>query len=55
MIDGNEADDKIIAVLRYPPLQMTLREHGNFEVRKLKWEDSARKCAAIYDDMLMKV
>ncbi len=53
--DITEMANKIIAVLKYPPLQMTLREHGNFEVRKLKWEDSARKCAAIYDDMLIKV
>jgi len=53
--DITEMANKIIAVLKYPPLQMTLREHGNFEVRKLKWEDSARKCAAIYDNMLMKV
>ncbi len=53
--DITEMANKIIAVLKYPPLQMTLREHGNLEVRKLKWEDSARKCAAIYDDMLMKV
>jgi glycosyltransferase involved in cell wall biosynthesis len=53
--DITEMANKIIAVLKYPTLQMTLREHGNFEVRKLKWEDSARKCAAIYDDMLMKV
>lgn len=53
--DITEMANKIIAVLKYPPLQMTLREHGNFEVRKLKWEDSARKCVAIYDNMLMKV
>ncbi len=53
--DITEMANKITAVLKYPPLQMTLREHGNFEVRKLRWEDSARKCAAIYDDMLMKV
>ena len=33
---SNEMANKIVAVLKYPPLQMTLREHGNFEVRKLQ-------------------
>jgi glycosyltransferase involved in cell wall biosynthesis len=46
--DVNEIANKIIAVLKYPPLQMTLKEHGNFEVRKLKWEDAAEKCRQIY-------
>ena len=38
--DVNEMANKIVAVLKYPPLQMTLRDHGNFEVRKLRWKDS---------------
>jgi len=42
-------------VLKYPPLQMTLRSHGNFEVRKLRWIDSAAKCAKIYEDLLIPV
>ena len=50
--DVTEMANKILAVLKYPPLQMTLREHGNFEVRKLKWEDSAAKCAEIYQDVV---
>ncbi|MHC5060216.1 MAG: glycosyltransferase family 4 protein [Planctomycetota bacterium] len=53
--DVNEMANKILAVLRYPPLHMTLREHGNFEVRKLIWEDSARKCAEIYGDLTVTV
>ncbi len=48
--DVQEMANKIIAVLKYPPLQMTLREHGNFEVRKLRWEDSAEKCHKIYEE-----
>jgi len=44
--------NKILAVLKYPPLQMTLREHGNFEVRKLRWEDAAQNCAKIYEDVI---
>ncbi|MBN2181885.1 MAG: glycosyltransferase family 4 protein [Sedimentisphaerales bacterium] len=53
--DVNEIANKIIAVLKYPPLQMTLRSHGNFEVRKLRWKDSAAKCAKIYEDALLPV
>jgi glycosyltransferase involved in cell wall biosynthesis len=46
--DVNEMANKIIAVLKYPPLQLTLREHGNFEVRRLRWSGAAQKCQAIY-------
>jgi glycogen(starch) synthase len=53
--DVNEIANKIIAVLKYSPLEMTLRNYGNFEVRKLRWEDSARKCAKIYQDALVAV
>jgi len=53
--DVNEIANKIIAVLKYPPLQMTLRSHGNFEVRKLRWKDAAEKCVKIYEDMLQPV
>ena len=51
--DVNEMANKVVAVLKYPPLQMTLREHGNFEVRRLRWVDSARKCAKIYTQAVM--
>jgi glycogen(starch) synthase len=50
--DVNEIANKIIAVLKYPPLQMTLRSHGSFEVRKLRWSDAAAKCARIYKEAL---
>jgi len=50
--DIDEMANKIVAVLRHPPLQMTLREHGNFEVRKLNWESSARQCMEVYDSVL---
>jgi glycogen(starch) synthase len=46
--DIQEMANKIVAVLKYPPLQLTLREHGNFEVRKLRWSDAARKCLKVY-------
>ena len=53
--DVDEIANKIVAVLKYPPLQSTLKDHGNFEVRKLRWKDSARKCARIYEEMLVPV
>ncbi len=51
--DVNEMANKMVAVLKYPPLQMTLRSHGNFEVRKLRWRDAARRCLEIYQEMLV--
>jgi glycosyltransferase involved in cell wall biosynthesis len=53
--DINEIANKIVAVLKYQPLEMTLRDYGNFEVRKLSWKDSARKCARIYEETLAAV
>jgi len=46
--DINEMANKIVAVLRHPPLQKTLREHGAFEVRKFAWLDAARACEDVY-------
>ena len=53
--DVNEIANKIIAVLKYPPLGITLRNYGNFEVRKLRWKDSAQKCVKIYEEALVAV
>lgn len=53
--DINEIANKIVAVLKYPPLQMTLRSHGNFEVRRLRWKDAAARCIKIYEQMLVPV
>jgi glycosyltransferase involved in cell wall biosynthesis len=46
--DVNEMANKIIAVLRHPPLATTLRQHGSFEVRRMSWSDSARSCLDVY-------
>ncbi len=51
--DVTEMANKIAAVLRYPPLQMTLRSHGNFEVRRLRWKDAARRCLGVYERLLV--
>ena len=53
--DVHEMANKMVAVLKYPPLQMTLRSHGNFEVRKLRWRDAARRCLEVYQEMLVTV
>jgi glycosyltransferase involved in cell wall biosynthesis len=52
--DVNEIANKIVAVLKYPPLEMTLRNHGNFEVRKLRWKDSAQRCVETYGETLQR-
>jgi hypothetical protein len=44
--------NKIVAVLRHPPLQATLREHGSFEVRRLTWKESAQGCVEVYERTL---
>jgi glycogen(starch) synthase len=48
--DINEMANKIIAVLRHPPLRKTLREHGSFEVRKFAWSDAAKACIDVYQE-----
>jgi len=53
--DIDSIANKIIAVLKHPPLRITLQNHGNFEVRKLHWKDSAAKCAKIYEETLAAV
>ncbi|HRK32684.1 MAG TPA: glycosyltransferase, partial [Tepidisphaeraceae bacterium] len=35
--DVDEMANKIIAVLRHPPLSQTLRQHGSFEIRRMSW------------------
>jgi len=50
--DVNEMANKIIAVLRHPPLAKTLRQHGSFEVRRLSWTDAARQCVQVYENAL---
>jgi glycosyltransferase involved in cell wall biosynthesis len=50
--DINEMANKIIAVLRHPPLRKTLREHGSFEVRKFAWSDAARGCVDVYQETI---
>lgn len=46
--DVDEMANKIVAVLKYPPLSETLRRHGPVELRWLTWEGAAEKCVQSY-------
>jgi glycogen synthase len=46
--DIDEMANKIVAVLKYPPLGQTMREHGSFELRRLTWDTAADACVRAY-------
>ncbi|MCK4659127.1 MAG: glycosyltransferase family 4 protein [Phycisphaerae bacterium] len=46
--DTAKMADRILAVLRNPPLQAALRAHGRLDLRRLSWESAARQCLGIY-------
>jgi len=46
--DIDEMANKILAVLRHAPLQKTLREHGQIELQKFSWIDSAKMLNDVY-------
>ncbi len=50
--DINEMANKIVAVLRYPPLQEALRTNGRREAFRFRWEDSAARVHDIYQRVL---
>jgi glycogen(starch) synthase len=50
--DVNEMANKMIAVLRYAPLQQTLAAEGRKEVFKFRWEDSAARVNDVYHQAL---
>jgi glycogen synthase len=50
--DINEMANKMIAVLRHPPLQQMLRAEGHKETSKFRWEDSAARMNEIYHETL---
>jgi glycogen synthase len=49
--DTDEMANKILAVLRHDPLQRTLRQHGQIEVQKLSWLESAKELSEIYREV----
>jgi glycosyltransferase involved in cell wall biosynthesis len=50
--DINEMANKIIAVLKHPQLQTTLRRNGFSESHRFRWEDSALKVKKVYEETL---
>ncbi|MFU8830233.1 MAG: glycosyltransferase family 4 protein, partial [Phycisphaerales bacterium] len=53
--DTDQMANKIIAVLRYPPLSQTLKEHGRMELRRLTWDGAAEKCVGVYEQAIEAV
>jgi len=53
--DTDETANMMVSVLKNSPLRMTLREHGDLEVRKLRWQYAAEKCAKIYEELTVTV
>src|SRR6185369_9282554 len=49
--NAEDLADKIIAVLRHPPLGSTLRQHADIELRELTWDQTAKKCMNVYRDV----
>jgi glycosyltransferase involved in cell wall biosynthesis len=50
--DIDEMANKIVAVLRRPPLQQMLRVNGRQEALRFRWEDSAARVNEIYHRVL---
>jgi glycogen(starch) synthase len=50
--DINQMANKIVAVLKHPPLRGTLSKNGHAEAQKFRWEDSAEKVNKIYEQTL---
>lgn len=50
--DVDEMANKIVAVLRHPPLQSALRDHGRMEVARFSWNDTAASLVTVYEAAL---
>jgi len=51
--DTQEMANKIVAVLRHPPLARTLRSHATIELRKLTWDHAAEKTRTLYEQLVL--
>ena len=50
--DVNEIANKIVAVLRLPPLSDTLRKESKYEINNLSWHNAAGHCLQVYDQVI---
>jgi glycogen synthase len=46
--DTHAIADRILALLRHPPLGQTMRRHADIEVRRLTWDEAADRTMAVY-------
>ena len=53
--DTEAMADKIVAVLKHPPLSQTLRRHAAIEVRQLTWEGAAANCRRVYEEAIQSL
>ena len=50
--DTDEMASKILAVLNYDSLSITLLENGQAQARSINWKSAAQKCVSIYKNIL---
>jgi glycogen synthase len=50
--DINEMANKIVSVIKRPPLHETLRQNGTSQARRLRWDDAAEKCRHVYQQVV---
>jgi glycosyltransferase involved in cell wall biosynthesis len=50
--DIDEMANKIVSVLKRPPLHETLRQNGSWQARRFRWEDAAARCKRLYETIL---
>lgn len=50
--DTDDMANKIVAVLRHPPLSSTLKSRAGFELKRLCWDDSAQSVMRVYETLL---
>jgi len=50
--DVDELANKILAVLRYRQLKNSLQEDASSEIKKFSWDDPAKKCIEIYNNLV---
>ena len=53
--DVDDIANKIVAVLRHPPLRAQLRDEGFYEIRGIGWDGAATRLGRVYDSALSAV
>lgn len=53
--DVDDMANKIVAILRHPPLSKTLQQQGSFEIRRLSWDGAGERCERIYRNALAEM